>query len=212
MSDRQQTNQPAEKKKSGGLGFALDFGPLLVFFLASRLGKSETDPAQGALVGTAAFMVAIAIAVIVSRLKLGRVAPMLWVSALLVTGLGAVTLWLGDPKFIQAKPTFIYLLFAALLLGGLLRGKALLKYVLEQAYDGLDDAGWKKLSLSWGLFFLLLAGLNEVMRATLSFETWLLLKVWGVTALTFVFAMLNVPMLMKHGLNLGDGNDGAENK
>jgi intracellular septation protein len=189
-----------EQKKPGALSFALDFGPLLVFFLASRFGKSDTDVTQGPLIGTAAFMVAIVIAVIVSRWKLGRVAPMLWVSALLVTGLGAVTLWLGDPKFIQTKPTFIYLLFAGLLLGGLLRGKALLKYVLEQAYNGLDDAGWKKLSLNWGLFFLALAGLNEIMRATLSFDTWLLLKVWGVTALTFVFAMLNVPMLMKHGL------------
>jgi intracellular septation protein len=193
-----------KEKKNSGLSFAIDFGPLLVFFIASRFGKSETDPAQGALIGTAAFMIAITISVIVSKWKLGRVAPMLWVSALLVTGLGAVTLWLGDPKFIQTKPTFIYLLFAALLLGGLLRGKALLKYVLEQAYNGLDDAGWKKLSFNWGLFFLALAGLNEIMRASLSFETWLTLKVWGVTALTFLFAMANVPMLMKHGLKLGD--------
>jgi intracellular septation protein len=193
---------PAPPKKNGGLNFALDFGPLLIFFLASKFGASKVDPAQGPLVGTGAFMVAITIAVIVSKWKLGRVAPMMWISAILVVGLGGLAIWMHDPKFIQAKPTFIYLLFAAMLLGGLLRGKALLKYVLEQAYDGLSDTGWRKLSLNWGLFFLVLAGANEVMRATLSFETWLTFKVWGVTAITFLFAMANIPMLTKHGFSL----------
>jgi intracellular septation protein len=192
----------APPKKNGGLNFALDFGPLLIFFLASKFGASKADPEQGPLVGTGAFMVAITIAVIVSKWKLGRVAPMMWISAILVVGLGGLAIWMHDPKFIQAKPTFIYLLFAAMLLGGLLRGKALLKYVLEQAYDGLSDTGWRKLSLNWGLFFLVLAGANEVMRATLSFETWLTFKVWGVTAITFLFAMANIPMLTKHGFSL----------
>jgi intracellular septation protein len=204
MSDNAPTVAP---KKNGALNFTLDFGPLLVFFLASKLGASKTDPAHGALVGTAAFMVAITVAVIVSKWKLGRVAPMMWISAILVIGLGGAALWMGDPKFIQIKPTFIYLLFAAMLLGGLLRGKALLKYVLEQAYDGLSETGWRKLTLNWGLFFLALAGANEVMRATLSFDTWLTLKVWGVTALTFLFAMANIPMLTKHGFSLGGAPD-----
>ncbi len=197
----------AMPKKNGGLNFALDFGPLLIFFLASKFGASKADPAQGPLVGTGAFMVAITIAVIISKWKLGRVAPMMWISAILVVGLGGLAIWMHDPKFIQTKPTFIYLLFASMLLGGLLRGKALLKFVLEQAYDGLSDTGWRKLSLNWGLFFLVLAGANEVMRATLSFETWLTFKVWGVTAVTFLFAMANIPMLTKHGFSLGGPED-----
>ena len=45
---------------------------------------------------------------------------------------------------------------------------------------------------------------NEAMRATLSFDLWLTLKVWGVTIITFLFAMVNIPMLLKHGLKLGD--------
>ena len=80
----------------------------------------------------------------------------------------------------------------------------MLKYVLEAAYEGLTDEGWRKLSLSWGLFFLALAGANELMRAALSFDTWLTVKVWGVTAMTFLFAIANIPMLMRHGLSLGD--------
>jgi intracellular septation protein len=91
-----------------------------------------------------------------------------------------------------------------LLIGGWFRGKALLKYVLEAAFEGLSDVGWRKLSLSWGLFFVFLAIANEAMRATLDFDLWLTLKVWGVTALTFLFSMANIPMLLKHGLKLGD--------
>jgi intracellular septation protein len=204
------TDAAAPNKKSGGLNFALDFGPLLVFFIAFKFGGSETDPTQGPLVGTGVFMVAIAVAVAVSKWKLGRVSPMLWLSAVLVVGFGALTLWFRDPKFIQIKPTLIYLFFAALLIGGVLRGKAMLKYVLEAAYDGLSDEGWRKLSLNWGLFFLALAAANEAMRAVLSFDTWLTLKVWGVTALTFLFAMANIPMLTRHGLSLGE--DTPENK
>ncbi len=198
------TDAHTPKKASTRLNYALDYGPLLVFFLAYKFGGSEADPTQGPLVGTGVFMIAIVIAVAVSKWKIGRVSPMLWLSAVLVIGFGALTLWFRDPKFIQIKPTLIYLFFAALLLGGVMRGKAMLKYVLEAAYDGLNDKGWLKLSLNWGLFFLVLAAANEAMRAALSFETWLTVKVWGVTLLTILFAMANVPMLMRHGLSLGD--------
>lgn len=197
----------APKKSHNGLSFILDFGPLLLFFLASKLGSSATDPKQGAIVGTAVFMFAIIVASIISKVKIGRISPMLKLTAALGIFFGALTLWFNDESFIQIKPTIIYVFFASLLLGGWMRGKAMLKYVLEQAYDGLSDAGWLKLSLSWGLFFTGLAIANEAMRATLSFDTWLTLKVWGVTALTFLFALANIPMLMRHGLKLDGGTE-----
>jgi intracellular septation protein len=192
------------KKPSGALNFALDFGPLLLFFVASKLDSSDADPKQGAIVGTATFMAAIIIAAIVSKVKLGKISPMLKLTAALGVFFGALTLWFHDERFIQIKPTIIYAFFAALLIGGWLRGKALLKYVLEAAFEGLNETGWLKLSLSWGLFFVFLAGANEAMRATLDFDLWLTLKVWGVTALTFLFSMANIPMLLRHGLNLGE--------
>jgi intracellular septation protein len=192
------------KKPSGALTFALDFGPLLLFFLASKLGSSESDPKQGAIVGTGVFMAAIVVAAIVSKVKLGRVSPMLKLTAALGVFFGALTIWFNDERFIQIKPTIIYVFFSALLIGGWLRGKALLKYVLEAAFEGLSDTGWLKLSLSWGLFFAFLAIANEAMCALVDFDLWLTLKVWGVTALTFLFSMANIPMLLKHGLKLGD--------
>lgn len=198
------TETSPAKPKHGMLNFLLDFGPLLLFFIASKLGHSDSDPKQGAIVGTGVFMVAILIAAIVSKTKLGRISPMLKLTAALGLFFGGLTLWFHDERFIQIKPTLIYAFFGILLIGGWLRRKALLKYVLEAAYDGLDDIGWLKLSLNWGLFFLILAFANEAMRAMLSFDLWLTLKVWGVTILTFLFAMANIPMLLKHGLKLGD--------
>ncbi len=188
----------------------LDFGPLLLFFGANWLGSSETDPTRGPLIGTAVFMVAIIIALIVSKVKLGKVSPMMWVSAILVTGFGALTLWFRDPSFIQLKPTLIYMLFAAILFGGLLRGKALLRYLLEYAFDGVDDTGWKNLSRNWALFFVLMAGLNEVLRYNFAFDAWLAIKTWGVTILFFVFNMTQIPMLIRHGLKLEMGEDSSE--
>lgn len=195
-----------KQKPSGTLNFILDFGPLLLFFVASKFGSSDADPKQGAIVGTATFMVAIIVAVIVSKVKLGKISPMLKLTAALGVFFGALTIWFHDERFIQIKPTIIYAFFAILLIGGWMRGKAMLKYVLEHAYQGLNEKGWMKLSLSWGLFFLGLAVLNEIFRRPewFSFDTWLSIKVWGVTALTFLFALANIPMLMRHGLKLGD--------
>jgi len=54
---------PARKPAhNGNLSLALDFGPLLVFFLAYKF--------WGMIVGTGAFMAAIAVAVVVSKVKL----------------------------------------------------------------------------------------------------------------------------------------------
>lgn len=180
----------------GTLSLALDFGPLLAFFLAYKFA--------GVIMGTAIFMAAIVIAVILSKVKLGKVSPMLWLSALLVLFFGSLTIYFHDQKFIQIKPTIIYAFFALMLFGGLLRGKPLLKYLLQAAYDGLSEEGWRKLSRNWAFFFIFMAVANETMRASLTFDTWLAVKVWGVTIISVVFAAANIPMLMRHGLTLGD--------
>lgn len=199
MSDTEVT-----KKPSGLLNFALDFGPLLIFFLGSRFGSSKADPVQGPLVGTAAFMVAIVIAMIVAKWKIGRISPMMKMSAVFVIGFGALSLYFRDFAFIQHKATAVYLLFAAIILIGWIRSKPALKYLLEQAYDGLTESGWLKLSLNWGLFFLALAALNEAMIPFLTSEQYITVKTFGLPALTFLFAMANIPMLLRNGLNLGD--------
>ena len=185
-------------QKGSSWTMLLDYGPLLVFFVTYKLAGSGL---QGSLVATLAFMVAVIISIGVGLTVLKRVSPMVWVSTVLILGFGAITLYLRDPMFIQMKPTVIYVGFAALLGVGLLRGKALLKWLFGPVFPGLTEEGWMKLSRNWALFFIALAVANEVMRATLSFDTWLTLKVWGVTAVSIVFAIANMPMLLRNGLD-----------
>jgi intracellular septation protein len=185
----------------------LDFGPLLLFFITNWWFASKANPTAGPLAGTTVFMVAIIAALIISKWKLGKISPMMWMSAILVTGFGALTLWFQDPEFIKLKPTAIYLLFAAVLFTGLFRGKAFLQYLLEYAFEGVDHAGWMKLSRNWALFFIVMAGLNEILRRNFDTDTWLTVKTFGVTIIFFLFNMSQIPMLVKHGLNLGESGD-----
>lgn len=198
--------------KHGWLNFAIDFGPLLVFFLTYKFSSGGTGAfaaTTGAIKGTIAFMVAIVIAMAVSKWKLGKISPMLWMSGVLVVGFGALTIWFHDERFIVMKPTIIYAAFAALLLGGWALGKPMLKYLLQSALDGVTEQGWLLLSRNWGLFFAALGIANHVMyemieAKRMSFDLWLTIKVWGVTALSFVFTLTQLPVMLKHGLAVPD--------
>ena len=183
--------EPAAKPHPGW-SLATSYGPLMAFFIAFKFG--------GIFVATAAFMVAVVVAVIVSKVKLKRVEPMLWLSAVLVLGFGGLTLWLNDPVLIRYKATAVYVLLATLLFIGLARGQPYLKYVLEAGYDGLTDRGWMILSRNWAFFFLALAAANQMLiYLKVSDSTYVNVKVWGFIAVTFVFALANIPVLTKHG-------------
>ena len=205
----------APPAKHGWLNFAIDFGPLLVFFLTYKFtagGQGAFAATAGAIKGTIAFMVAILVAMGISKWKLGRISPMLWMSGILVIGFGALTVYLHDPKFIVMKPTIIYAVFALMLLGGWWFKKPMLKYLLQSALDGMTERGWLLLSRNWGLFFAALGVANHVMyeliqAKQMSFDLWLTIKVWGVTALSFLFTLTQVPVMLKHGLAVPESAD-----
>jgi intracellular septation protein len=197
-------SESKSRPKSSWLNLLVDYGPLLVFFLTYRWAKPDEGGGIGEVVAvtksTLAFMVATVIALVVSKWRLGKISPMLWLSTVLIIGFGSLTVWLNDPFFIQVKPTVIYLFFAAVLFGGLLRGKAMLKILLQSAFEGLSDEGWRLLSRNWAVWFVVLAAANEVMRQTLSFDMWLQVKLWGVSAASFLFTFAQIPMLLRHGM------------
>lgn len=184
------------KPRPAWLPFAIDYAPLILFFIVFKT--------TNVFIGTIAFMVAITTAVLASKILLGRVSPMLWLSAILVVGFGALTIWFHDQRFIQIKPTIIYAGLGTLLLGGVALGRPLIRYVLENGLDGLSDRGWMLLSRNWGLFFVSMAILNEIMRATLSFDTWLTLKVWALIPLSLAFGASQIPMMTREGLAVAD--------
>lgn len=172
-----------------GIKLATDFGPLLVFFAVYMVA--------GILWATGALMVATIVAMLVSRIVLGHISPVAIVTAVLVLGFGALTLWLNDPRFIKMKPTMVNLLFAAVLGGGLLFGRSLLKLLLGEALQ-LTAEGWRKLTIRWMLFFIVLAVLNEIVWRNFSETTWASFKVFGILPLTFVFAMLQMRLIERH--------------
>jgi intracellular septation protein len=180
----------------------LDIGPLAVFFLVNTFAGGP--PITRALTATAAFMVAIAVAMGLSRWRLGTISPMLWLSGGLVLVFGALTLLLHDTTFIKVKPSIVYAMMASLLGFGLATNRPMLKWMLEAAYPGLTDAGWRKLTQNWAIFFVVMAITNEVAWRTLApgddLTRWAAFKLYAVIPATLIFALANVPMLMRHGL------------
>lgn len=189
----------AAKEPTGASRLLIDLGPLLVFFAANYLAPVP-GPAK-VFVATGAFMAAMIAAMLYSYARFRTISPLLWFSGVMVVVLGGLTIWLHDETFIKMKPTIYYLLVAGLLGFGLLTGRALLKAVLGSAYPGLDEAGWTKLTRNWAIFFVAMACVNEAVWRNSSTEFWIGFKIWGAIPLTFLFALANVPMLMKHGLS-----------
>jgi intracellular septation protein len=170
---------------------ALDFGPLARFFFANNH--------YDIFVATATFMVAVLVALAISYFLTRRLPIMPVVTAIIVVVFGGLTLFLHDATFIKVKPTIIYALFGAILLGGLFFNKPLLGMVLDSMFQ-LTEEGWRKLTLRWALFFFVLAVLNEIVWRNTSTNVWVDFKVFGVVPLTFIFGALQVPLLNKYGI------------
>jgi len=200
-------SDPKHRDVNPLLKLALELGPLLVFFFANTRGEwlVEKLPALGVFggpifVATALFMIATAASLAVSWLLTRTLPIMPLVSGAVVFVFGALTLYLHDDIFIKMKPTIVNTLFGAVLLGGLVFGKALLGYVFDSAFH-LDAQGWRTLTLRWGLFFLLLAVLNELVWRNFSTDTWVAFKVWGIMPITLVFTFSQMPLIMRHSLD-----------
>ena len=118
-----------EKKPNPILKLVLELGPLVVFFLANKYGEALADafPVLAGLggkifVGTALFMVAMVISLVASRILLGTLPVMPLVTGFFVLVFGGLTLYLQNETFIKLKPTIVNLIFASVLLGGLVFG------------------------------------------------------------------------------------------
>jgi intracellular septation protein len=173
------------------LKFLLDFGPLLIFFFVNMKAGIEA--------GTAAFMVAITVSLAVSYGKTRKVSTMQLVTAVVVLFFGGMTILLHDEIFIKLKPTIVNAFFGVVLIGGALRGKALLKNLLEPVM-ALTERGWLLLSWRWGAFFLAMAVTNELVWRNVSTDQWVTFKVFGFLPLTIVFTMSQIPFMQRHEL------------
>lgn len=211
-----QTSKPTRKPIGQMTKLALEMGPLVVFFLSNLYGDrlAKVFPILEQLggklfIGTALFMVAMAISLTLTWILERRLAIMPLVTGIMVFFFGGLTLYLQDETFIKIKPTIANIFFGTILLGAMfLRGKALMKYLFGSAFK-LDDEGWKKLTIRWGFWFFFLAAVNEVVWRNFSTDFWVIFKVWGTMPMTMAFMLFQVPLLSKHGLP--DEEDTEEN-
>ena len=205
-----ETAAPAPRKALNPIvKLLLELGPLALFFIANSrphlfqglvggLLPADFPPdKKGMLTATAVLIPATLIALIGSFALTRRLPVMPVVTAGMVLVFGALTLWLQDKTFIEIKLTIIYCLFGVALLGSMAFGKLLLPIVLDAAFH-LDAAGWRKLTVRWGLFFFALAALNEILRHALNWDQWVAFKTFGVLPITVIFALAQAPLIMRH--------------
>ncbi len=171
------------------LKLALDLGPLVLFFIAN--GRF------GIFGATGVFMAATVVALVAGYVLTRHVPIMPLVSAIVVLIFGGLTLYLQDETFIKIKPTIIYILFGAILLGGQMMGKPLLAMVFDQVFH-LNSEGWRKLTIRWAVFFFALAVLNEIVWRTQTTDFWAGFKAFGIMPLTILFALTQVPLIMRY--------------
>ena len=197
-------NSPNRREVNPLLKFVLELGPLAVFFFANSKGEAlakwfpALDDLGGPIfIATALFMAAMSLSLLVSWILLRTLPIMPVITGIVVLIFGGLTLYLQDETFIKLKPTIVNTLFGSILLGGLLFGKSLLGYVFDAVFK-LDAEGWRKLTLRWGVFFLCLAVLNEIIWRNYSTDFWVAFKVWGMMPITMLFTLSQMPLILKH--------------
>ena len=172
-----------------GLKLLIEMGPLAAFFIGNWMG--------GIFFGTGIFMAATVVSLAVSWTMTGKIAMVPLVSAVFVALFGALTLYLQSDLFIKVKVTLINALFGFVLLGGVAFGKSYIKLIMGEAMK-LPDQAWRTLSIRWGVFFLGMAVLNEIVWRNFTTDQWVNFKVFGLLPLTLAFALANAPYMARH--------------
>lgn len=176
----------------------VDFGGLAAFLVAFFYFKSTGMPQSEALIqATWALVAGSAVALVIGFVVERRIAPFPLIGGLAALVFGGLTLVFHDPRLLKIKPTVMNTAFGVILLGGLAMRKNPLKLLLGEAMQ-MPDEGWRKLTLNYGLFFLALAVLNEIVWRTQSEATWVLFRFPGLLVLSVVFSFAQVPLMMKY--------------
>ena len=183
----------------------LELGPLVLFFIATKVFGNEVE---GVVKATSLFMVALVIALPISWKTEGKLPVVPLITAAFVLFFGGLTVYFGDGKFIQIKPTAVSIFFFVILIGGLLRGKLLIKSLLGEVMK-LEDEGWHIMTKRWAGFFLALAVINELVRYNLTWDQWVAFKTFGILPLSLIFGMSQAGVLQRYEI-ASEGEETAD--
>ena len=192
------------KAYNPNLKLALEYGPLVAFMVGYWVFKdrSFTVGAQvysGFIAVTAVFVLIFAASIFALWRLTGKISAMQVITLVVVLFMGGLTVWFNDAHFIKMKPTIIYIFFAGALGVGLLQGKSYLKLVMGDALP-MQAEGWMILTRRITLFFIALAGLNEVVWRNFSDGTWVMFKAVGLTLAMFLFLLSQARLLQRYGI------------
>ncbi|QIZ75866.1 septation protein A [Ferrimonas lipolytica] len=167
----------------------LDFLPLLVFFGVYKF--------YGIIAATGAIIVASAIQLTLMYTLYKKVEKMHLFTFAILLVFGGATVFFQNDAFIKWKVTIVYSLFCAILIGGNLMGKPVMKAMLGKEMK-LPTPIWMKVGYAWSGFFAACAAANVYVAFSLPQETWVNFKVFGLTGLTLTFTVLTFVYLFKH--------------
>ncbi|HTI68103.1 MAG TPA: septation protein IspZ [Caulobacteraceae bacterium] len=180
---------PGRPKPNPLVRACVDYAGAAAFLVGFLVTRNVVQASWWLVVGSAA---ALLVGFVVEK----RVAfiPLLAGGAALV--FGTLTVVFHDDRFVKMKPTALNLAFAVALLGGYAMGKSPVKLLMGEALS-LSEAGWRRLTLRYGLFFLALAILNEAVWRTQPAATWVWFKFPGLAVLTLLFSFSQIPAILK---------------
>ena len=198
-----------QKPVSPAVKIALEFGPVLMFFLGyvSTRGQSYVLGGQeysAFILLTAAFIPVMALATFALWKLTGRLSRLQLVTLVMVVFFGSLTVWLNDERFFKMKPTAVYATFAVLLGIGLARGQSWLALVMEGALP-LTHEGWMVLTRRLALMFAALACANEIIWRTMSTDAWVNFRTFVLPVALFAFFLTQAKLFERYKPDQGDG-------
>jgi intracellular septation protein len=169
---------------------------LIVYFLV-KLGIVPLAPPDKAIMpATVAIVVGSVLALTLGFLVERRVAWIPLVAGGAAVVFGGLTLVFDDPRFLYMKPTIMNLLFASVMFGGVWLRKNPLKTLFQDTIR-MTDVGWRRLTIRYGVFFVCVAALNEIVWRTQPEQVWVLFRMPGLLILPVVFSISQVPHILK---------------
>ena len=175
----------------------LEFGPLLVFFVAFQILK-RSNPDGAMLQAAGLFAIVAILALIISWVKHKTVSPMLILSTVIIAITAGLAIAFDNKVIFFMKPTLVNSMFGLAVIGGVFFNRNIVEMLLGSAFEMPLDK-WNVIAIRWGLFFFFCAALNEVIWRNFSEEFWVNFKVFGFMPLTIIFTLTQIPFIQKHG-------------
>ena len=195
MNDQTPSGNAKDDKTplSNGRRMLLDFGPLLLFFGANYLYSDLMFSVKVLVVAT---LVSLAASWVLER----RIPMMAAFGCAALVFFAGLTLYFDNELFIKIKPTILTLMFAAAIAGGRAMGRNPLAAIMGSQVKLTND-GWRIMSWLWVAMFACSALANEIAWRSLSTDSWVTFKVFGLTGISLGFVLLSLPIIQKHQIN-----------